>query len=67
MSNTGDMLFLFQLMAEEDQVGRGQVTYNICPEAAGDTENDLHQDVIASLATDRYTWRKFVVACSATE
>ena len=37
----------------------------LCPEAAGDSENDLHQDAIASLATDGLTWRNFVVACSA--
>ena len=33
----------------------------------GDAENDLNQDAIASLAADRYAWRKFVVACSAAE
>ena len=44
------MLSLFQLMAEEDQVNRGQVTYIVRPEAAGDTENDLYQDAITSLA-----------------
>ena len=33
----------------------------------GDTENYLHEETIASLASDRFTWRKFVVACSAAE
>ena len=33
----------------------------------GDTENDLHPDAIALLASDRRSWRKFVVACSAAE
>ena len=36
-------------------------------EATGHTENYLHQDTLASLATDRFTWRKFVVVCSAAE
>ena len=33
----------------------------------GDTENYLHEEAIASLAYDRFTWRKFVVASSAAE
>ena len=36
-------------------------------EVAGDTETDLNLDTIASLATDHCAWRKFAVACSATE
>ena len=33
----------------------------------GDTENDQHEEAIASLAFDRFTWRKFVVAYSEAE
>ena len=33
----------------------------------GDTENDLHEEAIVSLASDRFIWRNFVVACSAAE
>ena len=50
-------------MAEEDQVNRGQITTG----QLGDAEGDLHEDAIASLATDQLNWRKFVVACSPAE
>ena len=33
----------------------------------GDTENNLHSNAIALLASDHCSWRKFVVACSAAK
>ena len=48
--------------------GRQKTSYmSYVQKLLGDTENDLHEEAIASLASDRFTWRKFVVACSAAE
>ena len=48
--------------------GRQRTSYiSYIQKLLGDTENDLHADAIALLASDRCSWRKFVVACSAAE
>ena len=48
--------------------GRQRTSYILyIQKLLGDIENDLHSDAIALLASDRCSWRKFVVACSAIE
>jgi hypothetical protein len=48
--------------------GRQRISYlSYIQKLKGDTNNDLHPDAIASLASDRCAWRTFVVACSAAE
>ena len=48
--------------------GRQRTSYiSYVQKLLGDAENYLTQNAIASLATDRCAWRKFVVACSAAE
>ena len=47
---------MFKIMAKEDQVDRGQVIYHmyiICQRLLGDADGNLHDHIIASLATNR--------------
>ena len=61
------MLSLFQNMAEEDQDDNRQEPISYVQKLFGDSENDLHQDAIVSLAADCCAWRKFVVICTAAK
>ena len=69
MNHEGDALFFPNHGLRRP--GRQRTSYiSYVQKLLGDTENDLHEDAVASLATDRFTWftwRKFVVACSAAE
>ena len=47
--------------------GRSHILYPEATTPTRDTENGLHADAIALLASDHYSWRKFVVACSTAK
>ena len=67
MSHAGDMLSLFNSWLKKTRLTEDKL-HILCPEAAvGDTKKDLHQDAIAFLATNRFSLRKFVVACFKAE
>ena len=67
LSHTGDMLFFVPAHGRR-WPGWQRTSYIFTVQKLlGDTENDLHQDTIASSTNDWFTWRKFVVACSTAE
>ena len=57
---------MLELIAEVQRPGQQRLSVLI-QKLLGYAVNNLKKDVIASLAVNHYAWRKFVVACPATD